>query len=231
MLLALGLGALVSLLGAPPDAATAGVEIDGSHFVVAAAAVGADARGAIRVRVLAQRELADQLDDFATAVADILGDDAGWSAAGRRFVVVDQRADIDVVLARPKVVDALCRPLRTGGAFSCGRNGRAVINATRWRRGAATFARDLEGYRTYVINHEVGHLLGFAHATCKRRGGPAPIMLQQTKTLSGCRRSMRPSALELERFAANARFRRTETHGDDALPPLAGASNGRLLPP
>jgi Protein of unknown function (DUF3152) len=61
-----------------------------------------------------------------------------------------------------------------------GKLGRAIINDARWVRGAVAYGSDLAGYRTYVINHEVGHALGHAHQACPRDGALAPVMLQQT---------------------------------------------------
>lgn len=42
----------------------------------------------------------------------------------------------------------------------------------------------LESYRTYVINHEFGHVLGRGHSPA--RPGPCKVMYQQTKGLEVC---------------------------------------------
>jgi hypothetical protein len=62
-----------------------------------------------------------------------------------------------------------------------------VINAVRWGIGAKTYGRDLLSYREYLINHEVGHGLGRGHVRCPRPGWRAAVMVQQTKSLEGCR--------------------------------------------
>ncbi|MBC2682079.1 DUF3152 domain-containing protein [Corynebacterium sp. 4HC-13] len=62
---------------------------------------------------------------------------------------------------------------------------RVVINEARWLRGAQPYQGDLGGYRQYVINHEVGHGVGYAaHQPCVKNGGLAPVMMQQTLSLS-----------------------------------------------
>lgn len=179
-------------------AAASIVRIENLAFEVVDAPEVAPAEHAVTYRVVVEPKLRAAAEELALVVDDALASETGWSAGGFEFAAVDDEdADITIVLASPKTTDVLCAPLRTGGAFSCGRNGRAVINARRWMHGATTYRGRLAEYRTYVVNHEVGHLLGFDHRSCPYRGAPAPVMLQQTKSLNGCRRSVEPKRDEI----------------------------------
>ncbi|MFC3995176.1 DUF3152 domain-containing protein [Nocardiopsis sediminis] len=142
-----------------------------------------------RYLVEVERGLPGDPEDFANAVEQILGDDdRGWPADDD---VALQRVDsgpvaFRVTLAAPNTTDELCTPLRTGGFLSCSQDDRVVINQNRWVSGVEHFGGDLETYRTYVVNHEVGHALGHGHVNCTGRGDPAPVMQQQTFALNGC---------------------------------------------
>ncbi|MBF6070422.1 DUF3152 domain-containing protein [Nocardia farcinica] len=58
---------------------------------------------------------------------------------------------------------------------------RVVLSEARWVRGALAFEGDIGSYRQYLINHEVGHAIGYhQHQPCETDGGLAPIMMQQT---------------------------------------------------
>ena len=127
-------------------------------------------------------------DDFAAAVEEILGDPRSWGDDGERSLqrVDGDDADIRVLLAAPDTVDRMCAPLNTNGYVSCANGNRAIINQNRWVGGVPHFDDDLETYRIYLINHEVGHTLGHGHVNCTGKGDSAPVMQQQTLDLQGC---------------------------------------------
>jgi len=125
--------------------------------------------------------------DIAGIVDATLADPRGWAALGdHAFQRSQAGGDLRVLFATPATTDALCAPLRTRGEVSC-RNGELVVlNAQRWAHGVEAYGDDLDAYRQYVVNHEVGHALGFGHVGCPGAGEPAPVMLQQTYGLDGC---------------------------------------------
>ncbi len=129
-----------------------------------------------------------EAEDFAEAVELILGDPRSWGDDGKRSMqrVDGDDADIRVLLAAPDTVDRLCAPLRTNGYVSCANGNRAIINQNRWVAGVPHFEGDLETYRIYLINHEVGHTLGHGHVFCPGEGETAPVMQQQPLGLNGC---------------------------------------------
>ncbi|MFC3982046.1 DUF3152 domain-containing protein [Streptosporangium jomthongense] len=145
----------------------------------------------IRYVVEVERGLPFDGQEFADEVHRVLNDRRSW---GFRFQRVRRGpARIRVSLSSPAMTDRMCRPLITFGALSCWNHGRAVINARRWNAGARGYGRDVASYREYVVNHEVGHGLGHGHARCPGPGRRAPVMLQQTKSLYGCRPNAWPS--------------------------------------
>ncbi|MDT0166508.1 DUF3152 domain-containing protein [Actinotalea sp. AC32] len=143
-------------------------------------------RRVVRVRVEVEEALPVDGAVFARMVMDTLNDPRGWGADGSvSFARTAGEADARVVLATPATVDALCAPLRTHSIYSCGRNGHAALNYMRWVRGADEFT-DMTQYRQYLVNHEVGHLLGRPHVRCPGAGQVAPVMQQQTIQVAPC---------------------------------------------
>jgi Protein of unknown function (DUF3152) len=132
---------------------------------------------------------------FAARVTAILADRRGWGVAVQR--VPTGAVDFRVTLAGAATTDRLCAPVPTNGLFSCAEPDRAVLNATRWLEGAEPYRGELDRYRIYMVNHEVGHVLGEGHTGCFGTGLLAPVMMQQTKGLGGCRPN--PWPLDWER--------------------------------
>jgi hypothetical protein len=134
---------------------------------------------------------------FGRAVMTILGDPRGWTASQDvSFQWVETDADLRLVLASPSLTDRLCAPLNTAGLYSCRNENHVVLNSERWRNGATAFHGDLVTYRSYLVNHEVGHFLGRGHLGCPGSDQPAPVMMQQTKGVGGCVPNGWPTAAE-----------------------------------
>ena len=134
-------------------------------------------------------------DDVARQIDRVLGDRRGWTAVmSRSLQRVSTQPAFRIRLATPDTADALCSPLDTGGRLSCRNSQMVVLNAWRWANGATTYGDDLQDYRVYMVNHELGHALGSSHAACPATGSPAPVMVQQTKGLEGCTANPWPTA-------------------------------------
>ncbi len=156
------------------------------------------AGGLRRFRVAVEQGADEDVAAFAAQVEATLGDRRSWIGGGRlrlQRVGGPDDADFTVYLATRETAGRLCARggvnIRVGGRpyTSCRSTGKAIINLDRWRLSAPTYVAakvPLATYRHYVINHEVGHELGQSHQGCPRRGGPAPVMVQQTLTLRGC---------------------------------------------
>lgn len=168
-----------------PDSASGDLEIVPGHS--RAPHPNADQVRTVRVEV--EEGLPIDGEVFAQFVMNTLNDDRSWGHDGSlSFARTDDDADIRVVLASPDLVDQMCAPLRTVGEYSCGRYGHAALNAMRYAQATEEFLAggSVTAYREYVVNHEVGHLLGHPHRACPGAGEVAPVMQQQTITLDGC---------------------------------------------
>ena len=126
-------------------------------------------------------------DELAGFVVETLDDPRSWIGRGAGFELLDDGGDFTMIVALPDDVDRMCAPLQTAGRFSCARNGWIAFNSLRWFGATDDWPSDIETYRRYLVNHEVGHyIIGPNHEGCPGTGEIAPIMMQQTKGLDGC---------------------------------------------
>jgi hypothetical protein len=140
-----------------------------------------------RVQIAVEKGLPVDRRVFAEAVLATLNDPRGWNGAdGSTFAWTDSDDyDARVVLASPGTTDQLCLPLDTIGELSCGIEETAVLNFKRWATGSKAW-ENIGAYRKYLVNHEVGHVIGYHHDLCAGEGEHATVMVQQTTTTSGC---------------------------------------------
>ncbi|MFC3381575.1 DUF3152 domain-containing protein [Couchioplanes azureus] len=146
--------------------------------------------------VAVEKGIGEDTAAFADAVEEILGDERSWTGGGVRLRRVGRNADFTVYLASRTQAGAMCLAgginIRVDGRpyTSCRVAHRVIINLDRWRLSSPRYTEakvPLAVYRQYVVNHEVGHELGHRHQGCPGRGRPAPVMVQQTLKLLGCR--------------------------------------------
>ncbi|WP_404829256.1 DUF3152 domain-containing protein [Streptomyces albicerus] len=127
---------------------------------------------------------------FAQAVQKTLNDERSWAHdGGRTFERVSSgKPDFVITLASPGTTAFWCAKSgldTTEDNVSCdsAATDRVMINAYRWAQGSKTYGDKMYAYRQMLINHEIGHRLGFNHVTCSVDGALAPVMQQQTKFL------------------------------------------------
>ncbi|MER7570850.1 DUF3152 domain-containing protein [Streptomyces sp. NPDC126514] len=137
---------------------------------------------------------------FAQAVQKTLNDDRSWAHDGARTFerVHSGKPDFVITLASPGTTAEWCAKSgldTTVDNVSCdsASTERVMINAYRWAQGSETYGDRIHAYRQMLINHEVGHRLGFHHVTCDKDGDLAPVMQQQTKFLEYGGISCRPN--------------------------------------
>ena len=130
-----------------------------------------------------------KVDCIGNLITSILNDTRGWvKVTEKEFQLVEgTEREFEFIFASPEKTDELCYPLETNGIYSCRNEDQIIINFFRWVNGAIDFGSDLETYRLYLINHEVGHILGWGHVGCPKEGALAPVMMQQSKSTMGCR--------------------------------------------
>lgn len=116
-------------------------------------------------------------EEFITTVDETLQDPEGWAKFGYKFRR-SHKAKLKIILAPESVcVSAGISPGMSGYFY-----GKHIIllNYTNWNTGGKS-NMDIDRYRRYVINHEVGHAIGRQHRKCPGDKCIAPVMMQMTK--------------------------------------------------
>ncbi len=139
-----------------------------------------------------------ELSAMNSKAASTLNAKRGWSLGGNvTFQAANANCEFTLWLVaadQMPTFGAICDAM-----WSCAVRPNVAINYDRWRGASDAWNKDggsLEDYRVMVINHEVGHWLGFDHSNCPGSGQAAPVMQQQSIDLQGCSFSPWPSSIE-----------------------------------
>ncbi len=138
------------------------------------------------------------LAEFAAQANQTLNDSRGWAQLGFNFQQVDSGGSFNLILSQASQVPSFSSGCSV--QWSCRVGTSVIINDDRWRYGTTAWNNaggGIRDYRHMVINHEVGHWLGHGHATCGSPGSYAPVMLQQSIDLQGCKFNPWPLSSEM----------------------------------
>jgi hypothetical protein len=135
------------------------------------------------------------LDGFSEAEAAffdaVVAHPRGWMSAGFQFLRGPRSGAFCVV--HKTGADAMARlypQTHLQGLSVTDRGTQPIqvhLNARNWDAiPPASEFLELAAYREALINHELGHVLGYNHALCPKLAGPADIMQQPSKPLHGC---------------------------------------------
>lgn len=133
---------------------------------------------------------AAQVEQFGILSGETLQDPRGWRAGGTHFQRTASRApsSFSLIIATADRLPRYAGECSVQWSCRVGRN--VIINYTRWMQASPSWnaaGGSLRDYRHMVVNHEVGHFLGNGHVGCGSAGARAPVMMQQSKGLGGCR--------------------------------------------
>lgn len=178
--------------------------------------LGLTACGPVRTytfNIATRGRITADVGEFARHVQATLDDRRGWSLGGSiRFVRTDGPSDFTVWLAAADTVPGFGRPCSS--MWSCRQGRNVIINQDRWLGASPSWPYGVETYRHYVVNHEVGHWMGFGHASCPAPWVRAPVMVQQSKggaAMGTCSFNVWPTPGELGGAGARHRVPVTPT--------------------
>ncbi len=155
-------------------------------------------RRTVTYRIETRGRITTSVREFARLAAQTYADARGWRNAGVAFKRVRGASNFSLVLAEASWLPRFSSTCSV--QWSCRAGRYVVINQVRWKYASPSWhgaGKSLRDYRNLVVNHETGHWLGHGHLGCPGPGRLAPVMMQQSKGLDGCRHNPWPLGSEL----------------------------------
>lgn len=122
----------------------------------------------------------------------------GWLGFGKNIQIVDSLDDLpkssknfSISKTSGSIMNNLFPDLKLNGLSVTDRTRvpyRVYIRKENWESlpSRSDYA-SLREYRVAIINHEVAHVFGYKHVSCKGEGMPSDVRQQPTLSLGGCR--------------------------------------------
>lgn len=137
-------------------------------------------------------------------VDEILRHHRGWASKNYQFRYIQPTKKLDMLdmhirMSSPSTIRETCPNIMvpntesmSPAGLSCtitgGKVKRVLLNAINWNSPPLASGMGTRAYRFYVVNHEVGHVLGRGHAPWpKDPASKCPIMTQQTINGQRCK--------------------------------------------
>lgn len=140
------------------------------------------------------------LAEFKAKASATLNNAQGWGEVAS-FSEVNSGGDFTLVLSEAKYLPSFSTGCSANWSCRAGRF--VIINQDRWLGASSAWnasGGSLRDYQHMVVNHEVGHWLGFGHSSCGGSGQKAPVMQQQSISLQGCKFNPWPIASEISQL-------------------------------
>ncbi|MDB5178944.1 MAG: uncharacterized protein JWN01_887 [Patescibacteria group bacterium] len=132
-----------------------------------------------------QAEAPADLEALSVRVAAVLGAGGAWTLGGQlKFVRAEADCNLAIRLVSPAVITAL--DPACAGHTTCQVGNVIGLNRDMWLKPPAAWTGGSDAYHGEMIDHEVGHWLGFDHASCLDTAAPKPILQAPTVVLGGC---------------------------------------------